>query len=78
MRDPNIEIVKTGNSTMFIAIGYNVFTHILVVTFRNTGQMRRYHSFPAAQWQRFKKSLSKGKFYNKYVRNNPEYQSEKA
>lgn len=63
-----IEMFDTDDSTCFSAIGYDSVSHILQVTFRNSGVTYQYSDIGSDVWNSLKSSYAKGKFYNSDIK----------
>ena len=55
-------------SKMLSAAAHDSSKQILYLRFRNTGAVYRYFGFPAASYQAFLSSESKGRFFRSHVR----------
>lgn len=64
----------TLESKMLSAAAHDDSKQILYVRFRNTGAVYRYFDFPAANYQDFLSSESKGRFYRSHIRDHFRYE----
>ena len=61
-------------SQMLSAAAYDDSRQILYLRFRNTGEVYRYFEFPAANYQAFLRSESKGRFFRSHIRDHFRYE----
>jgi hypothetical protein len=61
-------------SKMLSAAAYDDSKQILYLRFRNTGDVYRYCEFPAADYQTFLKSESRGRFFRFHIRDHFRYE----
>ncbi len=57
-------------SSAIRSAGYNAGTQVLELEFTETGNVYRYFKVPAKTYRSFMKAASKGKYYNRYIKNN--------
>ena len=68
------EVIKTPDSTAFTVIKYHHFYSELIVQFRNSGVWYIYYDVAPETWNSFKRSDSKGGFFNEFIKGNYEYE----
>ena len=56
------------DSKMLSAAAYDDSKQILYLRFRNTGDVYRYFEFPAADYQAFLRTDSRGRFFRSHIR----------
>ena len=61
-------------SKMLAAAAYDNSKQILYLRFRNTGHVYRYFEFPAADYQAFLRTESKGRFLRSHIRDHFRYE----
>ena len=61
-------------SKMLSAAAYDHAKQILYLRFRNTGDVYRYFDFPAANYEAFLSSESKGRFFRSQFRDHFRYE----
>ena len=64
----------TLESKMLSAAAHADSKQILYLRFRNTGNVYRYFDFPAANYQAFLNSESKGRFFRSHIRDHFRYE----
>ena len=65
---------RSLESQTLSAAAYDDSKQILYLRFRNTGAVYRYFEFPAADYQAFLKSESKGRFFRSHIRDHFRYE----
>ena len=62
------------DSKMLSAAAYDDSKQILYLRFRNTGDVYRYFEFPAADYQAFLRTDSRGRFFRSHIRDHFRYE----
>jgi len=73
--DWDFDMQTTPDSSAFKEIGYEKTDHILVVTFRDSGDSYYYYDVPRDMWVEFKNADSLGSYFNEYIKGNYKYKA---
>ena len=69
VKKPIAEVVNVANSSNISKIAYTEETQSLDVTFTGSGRSYTYFCYPPDDWEKFKTSPSKGKFFATFIKN---------
>lgn len=69
-------VYNTPESTCFSRVGYDARNSVLIVVFRDSGAEYHYFGVPEDVWESFYDSVSLGKYFNREIKGNYEYEKQ--
>ena len=69
-------VYNTPESTCFSRVGYDSRNNVLIVVFRDSGAEYHYYDVPEDVWESFYDSESLGKYFNREIKGNYEYEKQ--
>lgn len=69
-------VYNTPDSTCFSRVGYDSRNNVLIVVFRESGAEYHYFDVPEDVWESFYDSESLGKYFNREIKGNYEYEKQ--
>lgn len=69
-------VYNTPESTCFSRVGYDSRNNVLIVVFRDSGAEYHYYDVPEDVWESFYDSASLGKYFNREIKGNYEYEKQ--
>lgn len=69
-------VYNTPDSTCFSRVGYDSRNNVLIVVFRDSGAEYHYYDVPEDVWESFYDSASLGKYFNREIKGNYEYEKQ--
>lgn len=69
-------VYNTPESTCFSRVGYDSRNNVLIVVFRKSGAEYHYFDVPEDVWESFYDSESLGRYFNREIKGNYEYEKQ--